>query len=88
MGGASNEWQYLHLTEKGWSSGGHRYDNGENKDDMKPPGAVLTVFRHVTVGSIGAPSSMNVDERTTKHISDEGKIKALLDQFGDPPFCV
>jgi hypothetical protein len=85
---ASNEWQVLHLTNEGWLGGGHHLDCGDRKNDVIPSGTVLSVRRHVTVGKLGAPSSMNVDESETKHTNDQSLIDALIKQYGKPQFGV
>ena len=86
--GASNEWQVLHLTNEGWIGGGYRLDCGDRKDDETPSGTVLSVRRHVTVGKLGAPSSMNIDESETKHTNNKTLIDSLIQQYGKPQFAV
>jgi hypothetical protein len=85
---ASNEWEIKHLTHNGWVGGGHRLDCGSRKDDVTPNGTVLSVRRHVTVGKLGAPSSMNVDESETKYTNDQSVIDALILQDGEATFGV
>lgn len=85
---ASNEWQVMHLTNEGWIGGGFRHDCGSTKDDVTPNGAVLSVRRHVTVGKLGAPSSMNVDESEIKHTNNQSLIDSLIQQYGKPQFSV
>lgn len=85
---ASNEWEIQYLTENGWVSGGHKLDCGSTREEIKPSGAVLRIRRHVTVGKLGAPSSMKVDETKSELIRDTEKIQSLLAKFGNPPFGV
>ncbi|MBL4900900.1 MAG: hypothetical protein JKX76_14920 [Colwellia sp.] len=85
---ASNEWEVMYLTDTGWVLGGYRLDCGDRKEDSKPEGAVMWARRHVTVGKLGAPSSMNVDESRDDLITDTKKIESLLKQYGEPPFGV
>ncbi len=86
--GLSNEWQVKHLTNDGWVGGGYRLDCGDKKDDVVPSDAVLSVRRHVTVGKLGAPSSMNVDESETKHTNNQALIDSLISKYGKPQFSV
>jgi hypothetical protein len=86
--GLSNEWQVMHLTKDGWVGGGYRLDCGNKKYDVVPSGTVLSIRRHVTVGKLGAPSSMNVDESETLHSSDQNLIDALIKKYGKPQFGV
>lgn len=85
---ASNEWEIQYLTESGWVTGGYKLDCGDQKADVKPEGAVMSVRRHVTVGKLGAPSSMNVDESRNNLIRDIEKINSLLAKYGEPQFGV
>lgn len=85
---ASDEWEIMHLTVGGWVSGGYKLDCGSVREDVTPTNAVLSVRRHVTVGKLGAPSSMKVKESTTKHTSNEDEIEQLLAKYGKPPFGV
>ena len=85
---ASNEWEVQYLTESGWVTGGYKLDCGEHKQDSRPENAVLSVRRHVTVGKLGAPSSMKVDESRSNLISDSAKIDSLLAKYGEPNFGV
>jgi len=84
----SNEWEIQYLTESGWVSGGYKFDCGDQKKDEKPEGAVMSVRRQVTVGKLGAPSAINVDESRSNLIQDIEKIKSLLLKYGEPPFGV
>lgn len=88
MGGASDEWEVMHLTESGWVQSGYRHDFGEQQDDIIPAGTVLSVRCHVTVGVLGSSSSVNADETETKQINDEDKINRLLRKYGKPSFGV
>lgn len=85
---ASNEWEVKYLTENGWISGGYKLDCGSKRDDVQPEGAVLCARRHVTVGKLGAPSSMKMDESQSNLISDVERIKFLLVKYGEPQFGV
>lgn len=85
---ASNEWQTKYLTNDGWRSGGYHHDNGENREDIKPIGAVLKAYRHVTVGKLGVPSSMKVNESRIELIADKLLIQSLLSKYGEPVFSV
>lgn len=85
---ASNEWQTKYLTSDGWKIGGYRYDDGETKEDIQPHGAVLRAYRKVTVGALGAPSSMKVDESKSDLTQDKQLIQALLSKYGEPVFSV
>lgn len=85
---ASNEWEIQYLTESGWVMGGYKLDCGDQKKDEKPEGSVMSARRHVTVGKLGAPSSMNVDESRSNLIQDVEKINVLLLKYGEPKFGV
>lgn len=85
---ASNEWQMLYLTKDGWVTGGYKLDHGEEKDDFQPLGAVFRSYRKVTVGKLGAPSSMNVDESQSELIDDKDLIVSLLEKYGQPKHSV
>lgn len=85
---ASNEWEIQYLTESGWVIGGYKHDFGDAKENVKPDGAVLSVYRHVIVGKLGAPSSVNVDESRNNLIDDIEKINSLLEIYGEPQFGV
>lgn len=85
---ASNEWEIRYLTESGWITGGYKLDCGDKKTDVKPEGALMWSRRHVTVGKLGAPSSMNVDESRGNLIQDKNKINSLLAKYGEPQFGV
>lgn len=85
---ASNEWEMQYLTSYGWVMGGYRYDHGERKDDIQPEGAVLSAYRKVTVGKLGTPSSMDVDESQSELIKDKDLINSLLAKYGQPEFGV
>lgn len=86
--GASNEWEIQYLTEAGWVTGGYKLDCGNHKEDIRPVGAVLSARRHVTVGKLGAPSSMKVNESRRNLIKDIEKINSLLVKYGEPQFGV
>lgn len=85
---ASNEWETQYLTESGWVMGGYKLDCGDQKIDEKLNGAVMRAHRHVTVGKLGAPSSINVNESRSNLIKDVDKINTLLVKYGEPQFGV
>ncbi|MCL2915389.1 hypothetical protein L2725_16670 [Shewanella corallii] len=85
---ASNEWETQYLTKDGWVTGGYKLDHGKKKEDIPPEGAVLRAYRKVTVGKLGAPSSMNVDESQSELTKDQDLINTLLNKFGQPQFGV
>lgn len=80
----SDEWEEVHLTPTGWVDGSYKHDFGKRKDVPVPLGAVLTVFRHVTVGAIGA--SPKVREVETLLSTDAALIAELRAKFGKPTF--
>lgn len=85
---ASNEWQILYLTKTGWIAGGYKLDCGDKQDDVQPTGAVFRSYRKVTVGKLGAPSSMNVDEHQSNLVDDQELIASLLEKYGQPQHSV
>ncbi|MEJ8680029.1 hypothetical protein P0C22_15930 [Plesiomonas shigelloides] len=85
---ASDEWEIQYLTESGWIVGDYKLDDGVQKKNGKPQGAVMWARRHVTVGKLGAPSSVNVDESRSNIIHDVEKINTLLAKYGEPQFSV
>ena len=81
---ASDEWEDEHLTPNGWVSGSYKHDHGHRETKAVPEDAVLTVRRHVVVGSLGAMPNIDVTE--TARTDDHELIKKLREQFGPPTF--
>lgn len=81
---ASDEWEEVHLTPKGWVNGSYKHDFGKRVEEPMPMDAVLTVRRHVYVGAIGADAK--VTETETPLIEDKAKIEELRSKFGKPTF--
>ena len=85
---ASDEWEIFYLTDTGWVLGGYRLDCGDKQEDTKPQGAVMWARRHVTVGKLGAPSSVKAIESEGHLIQDKQKVELLLKKYGKPQFGV
>lgn len=81
---ASDEWEEVHLTPKGWVDGSYKHDFGRRDEKPTPIDAVLTVRRNVYVGAIGADAK--ITENETPLIKDEKKIEELRSKFGKPIF--
>ncbi len=82
----SNEWEYMHLTPIGWVQGSTKLDFQGMKDVPVPDNAVLSVYRKVYVGAIGAKP--DVIQETTNLSNDLQLIEKLLTKFGEPKFGV
>ena len=82
----SKEWEYMHLTPNGWVQGSARYDFQGTQKVEEPKDTVLTVYRRVEVGAIGAKA--HVEESQTPHIDDQEEIDSLLEKYGPPKFGV
>lgn len=82
----SNEWEYMHLTPSGWVQGSTKLDNQGTNEIPVPGNAILTAYRKVYVGAIGA--TPNVTETKTALTSDSKLIEKLLEQYGSPQFMV
>ncbi|WP_421231593.1 hypothetical protein [Aeromonas sp. 603079] len=82
----SNEWEYMHLTPSGWVQGSMKLDFQGTRDIAVPEDAVLTAYRKVYVGAIGAKPE--VTEETTPLSKDSDFIEELLLKYGKPQFGV
>jgi hypothetical protein len=83
----SNEWENMHLTPSGWVQGSTKLDFQRSSEYRPvPEDAVLTAYREVYVGAIGATAQ--VTENTTKLSSDAELINSLMAKFGKPQFGV
>jgi hypothetical protein len=83
----SDEWENMHLTPSGWVQGSQKLDFQRNTDDKPvPEDAVLTAYRKVYVGAIGA--TPQVTENTTNLSDNLELIESLLAKFGKPQFGV
>ena len=82
----SDEWEEVHLTPGGWVDGSYKHDYGHRETRAKPADAVLTAYRRVTVGAMGARPEVNMDE--IAHTSDKEIIERLKAQYGPPTFGV
>ncbi|HGE8238902.1 hypothetical protein LZT27_07785 [Aeromonas veronii] len=82
----SNEWEYMHLTPSGWVQGSMKLDFQRTQDIAVPEDAVLTAYRKVYVGAMGAKPE--VTEETTNLSNDSDFIKQLLLKYGKPQFGV
>ncbi len=80
----SDEWEEVHLTPAGWVDGSYKHDFAKSVDVPVPQDAVLTVFRHVTVGAIGA--TPKVHEKETPLTTDSNLIAELRAKYGKPTF--
>lgn len=83
---ASDEWENMHLTPNGWVLGSGKYDFQGITEKTKPTDAVLTAYRRVYVGAIGAKPQ--ITENQDFHTEDKTLIKTLLDKYGSPQFSV
>ncbi|WP_421312619.1 hypothetical protein [Aeromonas sp. 603404] len=82
----SNEWEYMHLTPSGLVQGSMKLDFQSAQDIAVPEDAVLTAYRKVYVGAMGAKPE--VTEETTNLSKDSDFIKKLLLKYGKPQFGV
>lgn len=82
----SDEWEYVHLTPAGWIDGSRHLDHGEHTRVETPADCVLTCYRRVEVGAVGAKPNITMQE--TEHTLDKALIASLIEQHGKPQFCV
>jgi hypothetical protein len=82
----SNEWAYMHLTPSGWVQGSSKLDFQDTQVVPAPEDAVLTAYRKVYVGAIGAKPE--VTESKTPLSNDSSFVEELLNKYGHPQFGV
>lgn len=82
----SDEWEKMHLTPSGWIQGSGKYDFQGIEEKSVPDDTVLTAYRHVYVGAIGAKPQ--ITETQNHHTHDKALIKILLEKYGSPQFAV
>lgn len=81
----SDEWEDEHLTKSGRVGRNYKHDYARGKMRPVPADAVLTAWRHVYVGAMGAAPSVDVSE--TALSSDVELIMELRKTFGEPTFA-
>lgn len=83
---ASDEWEYMHLTPSGWITGSGKYDLQGKEEKPVPNDTVLTAYRRVSIGAIGAkPQITEIQDSQT---NDETLLRKLLEKYGPPQFSV
>ena len=79
------EWEYMHLTPKGWVGGSIKIDGNREKNIPPPSNTVLTVYREVSVDAIGPCRSFTQKKRWS---NKAWLINGLIVKFGLPQFIV